>query len=258
MEVVTETERPDLLDECRTAFAGNWPKFTLHGDVAAQYIDRAQVYFPRLDILLLHAGRVVAGGWGVAMAWDGTLADLPDGYDGSLVRSIEGHEANLPTNTLCLMAIAVSGADKRRGLAGEIISALRERGIEQQLTQLVAPVRPTLKPQYPLTPMDRFATWRRDDGEHVDPWVRTHLRMGATILGTAPRSQTVTGSTAEWAEWTGMIFPDTGPYVVPGAVNLVHVDREADVGIYEEDNLWMQHLGPDAVGSGVPTVSDHR
>ena len=69
------------------------------------------------------------------MGWDGTLADLPDGYDGALVRSIEGHEANRPTNTLCLMAIAVSGAEKRRGLAGEVISALRARGREQELTQ---------------------------------------------------------------------------------------------------------------------------
>lgn len=176
--------------------------------------------------------------------WHGTVEDLPDGYDGALVRAIEGHEAGLATDTLCLMAIVVAAEAQRRGLAGAVISALRQRGDEQRLTKVVAPVRPTLKSRYPLTAMDRFASWRRDDGQHVDPWIRTHLRMGATILGTARRSQTVTGSCAEWEEWTDMKFPDSGPYVVPGALDLLHVDRDADRGVYEEDNLWLQHLGP--------------
>jgi GNAT superfamily N-acetyltransferase len=255
MEIVTEVERPDLLAECRSAFAGNWPEFTLHGDVAAEFLDRAQLYFPRLDILLLDAGQVVAGGWGVAMAWDGTVEDLPDGYDGALVRAIEGHEATLAADTLCLMAIVVAAEAQRKGLAGAVISALRQRGDEQRLTKVVAPVRPTLKSRYPLTTMDRFASWRRDDGQHVDPWIRTHLRMGATILGTAPRSQTVTGSCAEWEEWTDIKFPDSGPYVVPGALNLLHVDRDADRGVYEEDNLWLQHLGPDVANIDAGTAS---
>lgn len=245
MEVVTEIERPDLLGECQEAFRGNWPEFILHDAVTEKYIDRTQVYFPSLDILLLDNGRVVAGGWGVAMNWDGTLPDLPDGYDGALTRAVEGHEAGVPVNTLCLMAIAVSSAEKRRGLAGEVISALRDRGAEQGLIKVIAPVRPTLKPQYPLATMEQFASWRRPDGQHLDPWVRTHLRMGAAILGTASRSQVVTGSVVDWEQWTGMAFPDSGAYVVPGALGLVHIDRDADRGLYEEDNLWVQHPDPE-------------
>jgi hypothetical protein len=69
--------------------------------------------------------------------------------------------------------------------------------------------------------------------------------MGARVLAPAARSQVVVGSVEDWEHWTKMAFPDSGPYVVPGALNLVHIDRNADQGTYEEDNLWVQHLGPD-------------
>jgi hypothetical protein len=38
-----------------------------------------------------------------------------------------------------------------------------------------------------------------------------------------------------------MPFPASGGYCVPGALNLVEVDRENDVAIYREDNLWLRH-----------------
>ena len=51
----------------------------------------------------------------------------------------------------------------------------------------------------------------------------------------------ITGSVADWEGWTGMAFPDSGSYVVPDALNLVEIDREADRGTYVEENLWMRH-----------------
>jgi hypothetical protein len=51
----------------------------------------------------------------------------------------------------------------------------------------------------------------------------------------------IEGTVAEWEDWTGMVFPVTGDYIVPEALGLVHVDREADRGRYEEENLWVQH-----------------
>jgi hypothetical protein len=40
---------------------------------------------------------------------------------------------------------------------------------------------------------------------------------------------------------TGMLFPASGDYVVPDALNLVQVDREADRVVYREENLWVEH-----------------
>jgi hypothetical protein len=89
--------------------------------------------------------------------------------------------------------------------------------------------------------MERYIGWRRPDGAHFDPWLRTHERLGAEIVKVAPRSSTIRGSVAEWEEWAGMAFPESGTYVVDGALALVEIERERDEGIYVEPNVWMVH-----------------
>jgi hypothetical protein len=81
----------------------------------------------------------------------------------------------------------------------------------------------------------------RDDGLSIDPWIRTHQRMGARILKVAPNSMVIPGTVAEWEQWADMPFPVSGEYVVPDALNLLAVDRDADTAVYREENLWMQH-----------------
>lgn len=195
-------------------------------------------YFPKFDVLVLDDAQVVAGGWGVPLAWAGE--ELPGGYDEALAVSVEGHENGTAPDTLCVMAAAVHTGLRGSGLAATVLTALRDRATAAGLSKVIAPVRPTLKSRYPLTPMDRFATWTRPDGLHVDPWIRTHQRLGASILWPAPRSMEITGTVAEWEEWTGMLFPEPGPYVIPDGLDLLHVDD--DTATYLEANLWMRHL----------------
>ena len=38
-----------------------------------------------------------------------------------------------------------------------------------------------------------------------------------------------------------MSFPESGPYVVPGALQSVLMDLERDEGRYEDPNVWMRH-----------------
>ncbi|HEY1618969.1 MAG TPA: hypothetical protein VGG25_15215 [Streptosporangiaceae bacterium] len=80
-------------------------------------------------------------------------------------------------------------------VAGRVLTAMRERAAQAGLRRVICPVRPTPKARYPLTPMADFARWTRD-GAHLDPWIRTHQRLGATILGPAPRSMVITGTVA--------------------------------------------------------------
>ena len=49
------------------------------------------------------------------------------------------------------------------------------------------------------------------------------------------------GTVAQWEEWTELAFPDSGSYVVPGALVPVEIDRERDQGLYLEPNVWMVH-----------------
>jgi len=89
--------------------------------------------------------------------------------------------------------------------------------------------------------MERYIGWRRPDGTHLDPWLRTHERLGAEIVKVAPESSRVPGSVAEWEEWAQLTFPETGAYVVRGALVPVEIDRERDEGLYVEPNVWMVH-----------------
>lgn len=241
IEIVTSADRPDLDDQARAALRSGWPEFIFHDQVARAYLDRIGDYFPQYDVLLLDRGDVVAGGWGVPIQWDGTVAGLPGGYDDGLARAVTGHEASVRPDSLAIMAAGVKPGRQGAGLAGQVLTALRDRAVAAGLERVIAPVRPTLKERYPLTPMDRFARWARPDGLHLDPWIRTHQRLGASILAPAPRSMLITGTVAEWEDWAAMAFPETGTYVVPAALDLVEIDREQDHGSYAETNLWMRH-----------------
>ena len=98
-----------------------------------------------------------------------------------------------------------------------------------------------LKGRYPLTPIDRFAYWTRGDGSPLDPWVRSHVRLGARIIAVAPQSQTMTGTVPQWESWTNMKFPDSDEYVIPDGLATLHIDRDTDQGTYVEPAVWLQH-----------------
>jgi GNAT superfamily N-acetyltransferase len=241
-EIITTSDRPDLDEQGKAALLPVWPDFIFHDPVSAELIGRAATCFPQYDVRILDDGEVIAGGWGVLLRWDAAAQALPVGYDGALISAITEHENAVPPDTLCVMAAAVRRDRQGAGLGGQVLTALQARATAAGLQRMIAPVRPVLKSRCPLTPMADFARWTRADGTHLDPWIRTHQRLGAVILGPAPRSMVITGTITEWEEWAGLAFPETGRYVVPGALDLVEIDTEKDLGIYAETNLWMRHL----------------
>jgi hypothetical protein len=106
---------------------------------------------------------------------------------------------------------------------------------------LIACVRPTDKERYPTIPIERYAAWTRPDGLPFDAWIRLHVRLGGRLSRPSARSMTLRGTVAEWEAWSEMAFPETGDYVVPRAASLVHIDREADAGVYYDPNVWVIH-----------------
>ncbi|MER5979081.1 GNAT family N-acetyltransferase [Streptomyces sp. NPDC001857] len=244
--MILTTERADAREWPREPlaelFSEGFPAFITADRLVKEYIGRVREWFADLDLMLVDEdGAPVAAGWGVPVRWDGQVGTLPTGYTDALVRAVEGRERGAEPDTLVICGAVVTPALQGRGLAGRMLSALRETGRAAGLERVVAPVRPTTKARYPVTPIDAFMRWRRPDGTALDPWIRTHERLGARVLAAAPASQTMTGTVAEWERWTGLALPESRVYVIPDGLSVLRVDVESDAGVYEEPNVWMRH-----------------
>jgi GNAT superfamily N-acetyltransferase len=239
---VTLEQRPDLVAQVRGLGLEVWAEFLQHSAVCRRYWRSLYNTFARFQVLLCDpADTVIAAGHTIPVVWDGTKADLPSGLDDVLERGVGDAERGRPPTTLSALAAMVAPSHQRRGLSAAILQAMRSTAAAHGLTAVIAPVRPTLKHRYPLTSIERYVHWTQPDGSPFDPWIRVHWRLGAEFLQVAPQSMVVTGTVQEWESWTGMSFPESGPYVVPEALQPVMIDLESDSGRYEDPNIWMRH-----------------
>jgi len=243
LSALTLTQRPDLEAEVRSMSAGLLPEFMHHDAGANRFWDRLFTDFTDSQIVIVDGGDLaVAAGNSVPLFWDGSIEGLPGGVGDTIARAVVDLESGREPNVASALLALVSSGAQGRGLSGAVLREMKRAAGKRGLRALIAPVRPTLKHLYPLTPINRYAEWWRNDGLPFDPWLRVHARLGAEFLSIAPKSMTITGSISEWEGWTGMRFPESGSYVVPGALTPVDMNLESDMGIYEEPNVWMSHL----------------
>ena len=235
----TYRERPDLIDRLEE-ISDPWPEFIHHANCnRLWHVMRER--FPQFQVILYDedSGRPLGRAQTMPVRWDGTIETLPGGVDDAVETG--AGLADGDADTLCAIVAVLDSTAQGRGLSALVIDGMRTVAAAGGLRALIAPVRPTLKERYPLTPIERYARWRRDDGTAFDPWIRVHERLGGEILAIAERSMTVEGSVVEWEEWTGMAFPESGAYVLPQALVPIEIDRESDRGRYVEPNVWMRH-----------------
>jgi GNAT superfamily N-acetyltransferase len=234
----TAAERPELVEPAWERTRDVLPEYNNHGDVLNQYWPRLTEERPDFQFHLVGAGdEILARARSIPVHFDGTIADLPAGIDGALARGFDEEGANV----LCALVIMVPRDLQGQGVSAAAVRAMRDIASRHGFEGLIAPVRPSWKERYPLVPIERYAAWRRPDGLLFDPWMRVHERLGAVVLKPEPRSLRITGTVSEWAEWTGMTFPDSGDYWFPGGLTTVRIDRERDEGSYWEPNVWMRH-----------------
>jgi GNAT superfamily N-acetyltransferase len=209
-----------------------WPRFMNQDPVVRTFWPRLYEVYPDFQFWVVDGKQTIGSACTVPVHWDG-LAE-PRGLDWALSNGQAGEP-----NTLSACVANLVPEYRGKGIASVLLRRMASLATAHGLDCMIAPVRPTWKERYPLTPIESYVKWRREDGFHYDPWIRTHERVGAEVLDPAPRSMTITGTRAEWQEWTGLQFPEDGPYVVPGA--LAPVQFEGGVGTYVEPNVWMRH-----------------
>lgn len=240
VEVFTAAERPDLWTavESENRFASAWPEYNGHGNHIANCFGDLYPTHADLQVLIvdIRVGEVVARGRTIPFRWDGSLEDLPRGFDAVGKRVVE--DTGAPT-ALSALAAEVIPAYQGQGLSRVVVETMAAVARARSLRSFVAPVRPSWKDRYPLTPIDRYMRWYRDDGLPFDPWMRVHARLGGSIVRAEPRSMEISRPVSDWEQWVGMQFPEDGEYVFPGGLAPLSVTR--GLGEYWEPNVWMLH-----------------
>jgi GNAT superfamily N-acetyltransferase len=240
--LVSLEERPDLRYELGDLNVSVWPEFMLNDAVANTHWSRLFEDVPAFQLCLFAPdGELVAGCNSAPLAWDGTDDGLPDGWDDQFLRTWAGVDAGIAPDTLGAIQIVVRPDRQGAGYSGVMLGAMRATARERGYRGLIACVRPTEKVRYPLTPIERYAAWTRDDGLPLDPWIRLHVRLGGRIVRPSPASMRIEGTVADWHEWTSLSFLESGDYLPEGAAAPVAIDVEADSGVYLDPNVWIVH-----------------
>jgi len=227
LRILTHAER-----DLRGTIGDLWPEFMTHDPIANAFWGRLYEVFPDFQFWVVDGKETIGYACTVPVHWDGLPE--PRGVDWALSNGQSGE----PT-TLSAVVAALVPEYRGKGISSVLLRRMAGLATAHGLDCMIAPVRPTWKERYPLTPTESYIKWRREDGFHYDPWLRAHERVGADILDPAPRSMTIMGSRAEWEDWTDLQFPEDGDYIVPGA--LVPVQFADGVGTYVEPNVWMRH-----------------
>lgn len=222
----------------------SWPEFMLHDPIASEnwheLFDRFSEY--QFALLDTETGHMAAMANSLPFFWDQPLEDLPEGgWDWVFLKAVEGHKNGVEPNIQSAIQINIHPDYQSLGLSARMVQAMRGIAASKGFKNMVAPVRPNQKSKYPLTSIDDYITWTNEAGLPFDAWLRVHARLGARILKPCHEAMTICGTRAEWEQWTGLKFPQSGPYHIPGALNPMQMNVEKDEGIYIEANVWMVH-----------------
>ena len=242
--VITGAEQPDLVKQANQRIGAEWPEFMLHDPVSDGFVELYEK-FPEYQFVLVdrETEEVVSIANSIPLRFDSDPDDLPDdGWDWAMTQGLGDLAHNRQCNLQSALQVVVFGDRRGRSISGQSVRAMKEIGRRHGLKGMIAPVRPSQKCDYPLTPINSYVKWTAPDGElPFDAWLRVHARSGARIIKPCPTAMRIEGTIAEWESWTKMRFPDSGDYIVPGALVPVKIDVENDRGLYIEPNVWVYH-----------------
>jgi GNAT superfamily N-acetyltransferase len=221
-----------------------WPEFMLHDQVANELWHELLDRFAEYQLALYDTeNRCVAGmANSFPLRWVEALESLPEGgWDWAFVEAVKNHQQGITPNVHCAIQIVLRPDYQSQGLSVPMVEAARAVTKSKGFGSLIIPIRPSEKHKYPLTSLEDYITWRTKRGLPFDAWLRVHVRTGGKILRVCHESKTIRGTRAEWEGWTGMRFPQSGKYVIDGALNPMEINLEKDEGVYVEPNVWIVH-----------------
>ena len=240
--IVSLADRPDLEERFYQFYRKHWPEFMLEDVVASTHWMPLMKAFLDCQLLLMSGSEILAVLDAVPLNFEKSLGELPDeGFDWALKKSLSDYQANIKSNVLVGLQIVVSRNHQGKGLSLLAVKEMTNLAKQKGITQLVIPVRPSDKHKYALIPMENYIKWKNKAGFPLDNWLRVHIKAGGEIIKVCSRSMYIPGTIEEWKQWTKLDFPESGSYIIPGALNPISIDIEKDEAIYIEPNVWILH-----------------
>jgi GNAT superfamily N-acetyltransferase len=175
-QVIRYSERPELRKDTATITREVSPEYNLHSEDPNGYWGRLFDEFPEFQFLLYDAEQheVIAEGHTLPCDWDGTPDGLGDGIDAIIAEAFKARQEGRRPTALCALAAEVRPRFQGGGLANRMLDVMSDLARDAGLAHLIAPVRPSLKDRYPISPIEQYVGWTRETGEPFDPWIRLH------------------------------------------------------------------------------------
>jgi len=219
-----------------------WPEFMQHDAVVEEHWPRLYSDFLNFQFAAFSEEVIVGVGNAVPIHWKSDIHDLPPrGLDWAMAKAVGDYRMGLSPNLLVGVQILINPDLRNRGLSYEFLDVMKDFARTYGIGHIAFPVRPTLKHEYPLVPMEEYITWSNQKGESFDPWIRVHIKAGGKVISVCPESMTIQGRVNEWQNWTGLSFQNSGLYTIEKALSPVYIGIEEDMGEYIEPNVWMIH-----------------
>ncbi|HAT1597496.1 TPA: N-acetyltransferase [Legionella pneumophila] len=234
---LTGTIQEDWIEKILHLRQKIWPDYQR---IKQDHILKLYSDYPLYQWLSHYNGEVVAIINSLPVAFDQSLDSLPQEGLNWVLSHLESTIPN-PSNYLAAVSVTVNPAYQRLGLSKLLLNQLKASAQEAQYKALIVPARPSQKENYPLISIEDYLQWKKADNTIFDPWLRVHAQLGGKIAYPCQQSRMITANVAQWEEWLGHPLLQTGQYLVKGGLNPVIINKEEDIGIYIEANVWVIH-----------------
>lgn len=228
------------LEQYRKTVRSSFPDLIFESEIVKHCWPKIEKYFPEFQVFLVDQSENIIGFINsIPFYWDQPLQELPDdGWDWLVNHGIEGFEKGIQPNCIGGLQIIVSKSHLGKGYSKLLIDEGKKIKERLGFQNLVIPIRPTLKSNFPNMDMEAYINYQID-GKVYDPWIRTHLSSGAEIIKICPNAMNIQGDIAMWEKLIKQKIHQSGNYEVEGGLNHVYIDLENNNGEYREDNIWI-------------------
>lgn len=244
--LVKSEEREYFFQEVNEVLGKSYPRFLIEDFIVSEPWKQLCSVYPEFQFGLVEVKtqKMVAQGSCLPLPWHQSLGELPNtGCDWALMTGLEAKSNKIASTILSVASIAILPEYQGQGLSQMLLDYMQELARCYQYPTLILAARPTLKHLYPLTPIERYINWQNEAGFAFDPWLRTNLKRGAKLIGICDRSTVMHDTISNWERLTQMRFPETGNYIIFGAIAPLEIDCESDRGTYIEPNVWLSYSG---------------